>query len=276
MFDQDDSGAAELRGERLPKYRVRTPQARAGSHPKKRAFPWRGESRLQFCGQYAILAQIGDTGLESMIFALLPVKSPQNAKQRLTGFLSPEQREILARTMFEEVLATLCSVRGLDRIAVATSDPAIALRARSSGVEVFEEHEQLGHSHSADAASQRAASLGARSVILMPIDVPLVTRGEIEDLIAEACDGVIVVPSGDGTGTNALVRTPPNAIPACFGPNSFRAHCGQAESLGLRLKVMRPAGLLFDIDTPEDVAEMLERAPESRVGRLLRAQLSAA
>jgi 2-phospho-L-lactate guanylyltransferase len=210
-----------------------------------------------------------------MILALLPVKSPKNAKQRLVGLLSPEQRETLARAMFEEVLTTLCSVRGLDRIAVATSDSNIAQRARNAGVEVFEEQEQLGHSHSADLASQRAAELGATSVLLVPIDVPLVTRLEIESLIVEAGHGVIVVPSGDGTGTNALLRTPPNAIKACFGPHSFRAHCGQAETLGIPLKVMRPPGLLFDIDTPEDVAELIQRAPDSPIARLLRSQISA-
>jgi 2-phospho-L-lactate guanylyltransferase len=211
-----------------------------------------------------------------MIVALLPVKSPKNAKQRLIGLLSPDQRETLARTMFEEVLTTLCSVRGLDRIAVATSDPRIAQAAQSAGVDVFEEREQLGHSHSADRASQRAAESGATSVLLVPIDVPLVTTQEIESLIDEARDGVIVVPSSDGTGTNALVRTPPNAIKACFGPDSFRAHCSQAETLGIPLRVMRPQGLLFDIDTPDDVAELLQRAPDSRVARLLRSQTASA
>jgi 2-phospho-L-lactate guanylyltransferase len=211
-----------------------------------------------------------------MIVALLPVKSPKNAKQRLVGFLSPEQRETLARAMFDEVLNTLCSVRGLDRIAVATSDFEIARRAGAAGVDVFEEQEQLGHSQSADIASQRASAMGATSVLLVPIDVPLVTRLEIEGLIEHAGEGVIVVPSGDGTGTNALVRTPPDAIKACFGPNSFRAHCGQAEALGIPLKVMRPPGLLFDIDTPEDVAELLQRAPDSRIARLLRSQTATA
>lgn len=213
-----------------------------------------------------------------MIVALLPVKSPKNAKQRLTGFLTPEQRELLARTMFEEVLATLGKVRGLDLIAVATSDPAIAERARAAGVEVFDENEQISHSHSADLAAQKASALGATSVILLPIDVPLVTTAEIESLVeaaAETGHGLIVVPSGDGTGTNALVRTPPNSTKACFGPGSFRAHCGQAESLGIPLRVMRPPGLLFDIDTPGDVAELLERAPDSRVGRFLREQIAA-
>jgi 2-phospho-L-lactate/phosphoenolpyruvate guanylyltransferase len=207
-----------------------------------------------------------------MVFALLPVKSPRNAKQRLSGFLTPPQRESLARAMYEEVLNTLCTVRGLARIVVATSDEDIAMRARSCGAGVFVEREQHSHSHSADAAAERAMAMGATSVILLPIDVPLATCDEIETLVAAADHGVVVVPSGDGTGTNALVRTPPHAIKACFGPGSFRKHCHQAESRGIPLKIMQPPGILFDVDTPEDIAELMSRAPDCRVARLLRSQ----
>jgi 2-phospho-L-lactate guanylyltransferase len=205
-----------------------------------------------------------------MIFALLPVKAPRNAKQRLSGMFTPQQRERLARAMFEEVLATLCSVEGLARRVVVTSDEFAASRARALGVEVFEETEQLSHSASADAAAHRAAAHGAATVILLPIDVPLVTKEEIETLIAEAGPGVIVVPSADGTGTNALVRTPPGVIESRFGPGSFRKHVSQAEDAGVPVKVLRPPGLLFDIDTAEDIAELLARAPSSRIAALLR------
>ena len=207
-----------------------------------------------------------------MMFALLPVKAPAEAKQRLSGLLNREQREALARAMFEEVLATLCTVDGLDRIVVVTSDAAIAQQARRCGAGVFEEREQLGHSHSADAASKRAMALGATSVILLPIDVPLMRKEEIEMLIAAASHGVVIVPSADGTGTNALVRTPPDAIESRFGPGSFRAHVDQAQARRVPVKVLRPAGLLFDIDTPQDIAELLERAPSCRIAELLRSQ----
>jgi 2-phospho-L-lactate guanylyltransferase len=207
-----------------------------------------------------------------MIFAILPVKAPKNAKQRLRDFLTAEQRETLARAMYEEVLATLCSVRGLDRVVVVTSDEIAASRARSVGVEVFEETEQQGHSASADAAARKAMELGSTTVILLPIDVPLVTRDEIESLIAAVEPGVIVVPSADGTGTNALVRTPPDAIQSCFGPDSFRKHFAQAEARGVSVKAMHPPGLLFDIDTPEDIAELLARAPGCRIAELLKSR----
>jgi len=204
-----------------------------------------------------------------MIFALLPVKAPSNAKQRLSGLLTPDQREQLARLMYEEVLEKLCSARGLDRVVVVTSDATSANHARRAGALVFEEQEQRGHSHSADAAARKAMSLGALTVLLAPIDVPLVTAAEIEELAARARRGVVIVPSSDGTGTNALLRTPPDIIESRFGPDSFEAHLNQARERGVPAEVARPAGLMFDIDTPEDVAELLVRAPDCRAARFL-------
>lgn len=206
-----------------------------------------------------------------MIFALLPVKAPAHAKQRLSGLLTPGQRERLARLMFEEVFDTLCAARGIDRVAVVTSDGTAADHARRAGAMVFAEREQRGHSHSADAAARRAMDLGALTVLMAPIDVPLTTAAEIEELAARArSGGVVIVPSSDGTGTNALLRTPPDVIESRFGPGSFAAHVGQARERGVAIEVARPAGLMFDIDTPEDVAQLLARAPDCRAARFLK------
>jgi 2-phospho-L-lactate guanylyltransferase len=204
-----------------------------------------------------------------MIFALLPVKAPANAKQRLSGMLTPERRERLARLMYEQTLETLCAARAVDRVVVVTSDAAAASHARRAGVLVFDEPEQRSHSHSADAAARRAMSLGARAVLLSPIDVPLLTASEIDELAAMAAPGLVIVPSSDGTGTNALLRTPPDVIESRFGPGSFEAHLEQARQRGIRAEVARPAGLMFDLDTPEDAAELLRRAPGCRVARFL-------
>ena len=205
-----------------------------------------------------------------MIFAILPVKSPQNAKQRLTGFLAVEQRETLARMLYRQTLSALCQAEGIDQVVVATSDAEIADHARRSGVMVFEEVEQVSHSVSADAACLRAMEMGASTVMLVPIDVPTVTPADFTQLAASARPGLIVVPSSDGTGTNALVRTPPDCIQSRFGPGSFRKHLDQALSKGLPADVLRLPGLMFDIDTPEDVAELLARTHECQVSTFLR------
>jgi len=205
-----------------------------------------------------------------MIFAILPVKSPRNAKQRLTGFLGVEERETLARKLYRQTLAALCRAEGIDRVVVATSDEEVADHARSLGVLVFEEDQQVSHSVSADAACLRAMEMGASTVLLVPIDVPTVTPADFSQLAASARPGLIVVPSSDGTGTNALVRTPPNCIQSRFGPGSFRAHCDQAVANGLPLEVLRLPGLMFDIDTPDDVAELLAMRRRCSVSAFLK------
>jgi len=205
-----------------------------------------------------------------VIFAILPVKNPRNAKQRLNGFLPAEFRETLARLLYEQTIGVLCQAGGIDRVVVVTSDAEIAAHARRLGAMVFAETEQLSHSASADAACLRAMELGATTALLVPIDVPLVTAGDFERLAAAARPGLTIVPSADGTGTNALVRTPPDVIESRFGPGSFRAHLEQARLRGCEADVLRLPGLMFDIDTPEDVAELLERAPQSPVAQFLR------
>ena len=91
----------------------------------------------------------------------------------------------------------------IDRIAVVTSDSEVAAHARRAGALVFEENQQVSHSVSADAACLRAMELGASTVLLVPIDVPTATPSDFTRLAASARPGLIVVPSSDGTGTNA-------------------------------------------------------------------------
>ena len=205
-----------------------------------------------------------------MIFAVLPVKSPRNSKQRMIGFLDAEKREELAWLLYKQTLAALREASGIDLIAVATSDAEVAEHARRSGVIVFEERDQISHSVSADAACLRASEMGATTVLLVPIDVPLVTPDDFSGLAAAARPGLIVVSSADGTGTNALVLTPPDVIESRFGPGSFRAHMDEARAKGIFAEALHLPGLMFDIDTREDVDELLARAPEAPVSEFLR------
>lgn len=192
-----------------------------------------------------------------MIFAVLPVKDPARAKLRLSPRLSPADRAALARSMYEHVLAALLAARGIDCILVATSDRATAGHARRAGALVLEETAQFSHSHSADAAARHAESLGAATVVSLPIDIPLVTASEIESLVAAPLPALRIVPDAAGTGTNCLVRTPPLCIESRFGPGSFEAHLQQARERGLTYEIVQPPGVVFDVDTPDD----LDRCP---------------
>jgi 2-phospho-L-lactate guanylyltransferase len=178
--------------------------------------------------------------------------------QRLTELLSSKEREVLARVLFSQSLNTLLGVSRLDGILVVSTDQGILDEATGAGVAVLAESTQQGHSASAERGVEEAVRRGADAVLLAPIDVPLATAEEYERLLDTAGRSsgsrVLIVPSEDGTGTNALVRSPPVIIQSCFGPDSFRIHSERARAQAAEVIVERPPGLVFDLDTPADLA----------------------
>src|SRR5262245_14184082 len=76
--------------------------------------------------------------LKTMLAVLLPVKKFSESKKRLMGCLSPEERQLLARTMFDDVWRTLLQTivpRGpIQRLLVVTGEPYVIARCRAEGV----------------------------------------------------------------------------------------------------------------------------------------------
>ena len=208
-----------------------------------------------------------------MICGLLPVKSLSSALRRLRSVLSPAERTGLARTMYQVMLEKMLRAQRFDRVAVASSDKSVLDDARRAGALVLEESRQSSHSLSADWAAKRCAEIGARTLVFVPIDIPMATPQELDSL-ADAANqlghpSLVIVPSADGSGTNALVRTPPGIITSRFGPGSFEAHLTQARQKALAVEVMRPPGIVFDLDTPEDLLTLrgcADRGSESGGG----------
>lgn len=191
-------------------------------------------------------------------FAVLPVKRFGAAKQRLSDGLAAGARETLAEAMVRDVLAALERVGGLEGIVVVTNEPRAAEPAREAGFEVIADTAEAGQSPAAAAGIARARELGATRVLLVPGDCPALDAGEVAALLAGAVTGpsVTVVPDRHGTGTNALLLTPPDAIAPAFGEGSFARHTAAAKSAGARLTVRRPPSLLLDVDTAADLTAL--------------------
>lgn len=214
---------------------------------------------------------------------LLPVKRFADSKHRLADLLSPEQREQLARTMFEDVWETLtswCAAQAdVAHLIVITAEPEVLSRCAENplgGKLVFiEETEPISHTESTRQATARAVEMGVETLLSVPIDTPAMTAEELSQLLELRSQyQVVVVPSGDGTGTNALLRRPPDAITAHFGPGSCRRHIEDAQTNFQKNRLFSPPGLTADIDTPEEARAFLAMATrvgrEGRTTRLLR------
>jgi 2-phospho-L-lactate/phosphoenolpyruvate guanylyltransferase len=201
--------------------------------------------------------------------AILPVKSFGAAKQRLSESLGAGSRQALAQAMFSDVLSALRRAPGIDAIAVVTSDRAAESAASGDRVRVLRDPSDSGHSNAARIGIGYALAEGYDRVLLIPGDTPLVQPAEIGALLAAG--PVAIVPDRHGTGTNALLLSPPDAIDPSFGPGSRERHVAAADEAGVAHRVQELPGLALDVDTPDDLAALsseLERrrghAPATR------------
>ncbi len=190
---------------------------------------------------------------------LLPVKDLRNAKQRLAGILSPELRFGLAQAMLADTMRAVRGIRCADEVFVVTNHEPAAGVARQNGWQVIRENEQTSESASVDAASLVCEERGVTSLLRLPLDLPLVRSADIDALLQTPCatPGMIIVPSRDGTGTNALLRTPPTLFPSRFGTDSFAKHTAEAQRLNAHIVVHRNPLLEMDVDDELDLRIVL-------------------
>jgi 2-phospho-L-lactate guanylyltransferase len=214
------------------------------------------------------------------LWAVVPVKSFASTKQRLAGALAPEDRARLARAMFGDVLDALTHAPSLAGLLVVTADPDAVEMARVAGAQVLHETRGEGTAAAVALAARELAAAGRAGMLVLPADVPAITVADVETLIAaharqtakDKQAAVTLVPAGADGGTNALVCSPPDALPPCFGPDSFRRHVALAQQLGMQPCVLSLARLSRDIDRPEDLQAFLasDEARGTRVWQALR------
>jgi 2-phospho-L-lactate guanylyltransferase len=191
---------------------------------------------------------------------LIPIKDPTRAKTRLGELLSEDDRRQLAWAMFEDVSRAIVTARTPDRIVVVTSFTPAIERACSLGWEVLIEESQISESASVDWASRMLSERGFDTVMRLPADLPLVRGEDIDQLLSIELDspGALLVPSRGGTGTNAIIRTPPALFQSRFGPNSLALHKQEAARVGVECVIVNNVRIALDIDEPTDVELLLE------------------
>jgi 2-phospho-L-lactate/phosphoenolpyruvate guanylyltransferase len=204
-------------------------------------------------------------------WAVVPVKELDRAKQRLAPLVPPASRRALMQAMLEDVLAALAAAPGLAGIAVVTIDPAAAALAARYGARIVEDGARDGHTGAVTAAARRLAAEGCVAMLTLPGDVPLATPREIAALLAahRPDPAFTIAPSHDERGSNAILVSPPEAVPFAFGDDSFRPHLAAAAARGIAPTVLRLPGIALDIDTPADLLAFMDIESQTRTRMVL-------
>ena len=220
--------------------------------------------------------------------AVLPIKTFARAKHRLADAVGAPDRRELAEAMAVDVLDALVAVPGLGGVVAVTAEPRAATAARDAGARVVHDDREAGQSAAATLGVEAALALSAERVLLVPGDCPALDPDEVGALLAgrgaarallaaprrsAAAHGppgrrapeVVVVADRHGSGTNALLLTPPGAIAPSFGPGSLARHAARARAAGAAVRIAEIPSLSLDVDTPDDL-EALRSALASREG----------
>jgi len=193
-----------------------------------------------------------------MISAVMPVKALAASKSRL----APGDRDAIERlslAMMGDVLEALLRVEALSRVGVVTPDPKVATVARDFGAEAVL-RDDPGLNPAIEAGARLLTSNASDSVLVVLGDVAAATAADLAALLASAeSPGVALAPSSDG-GTSALLRSPRDVIPACFGPDSAKRHREAAERAGVTYIERALPSLAIDLDVMADARALLEVA----------------
>ena len=200
------------------------------------------------------------------LWAIIPVKPLRRGKSRLAGVLSEEERTLLNYTMLAGTLRTVKAVPEIKHVLVISRDTAALALARDFEARTVQEDGSSDLNVALKRATVVAQLYAARSVLVLPADLPLLDVDGLREMIDAAASppSVIIAPDRHHESTNALLVSPIGLIDYQFGPDSYARHLQQAQKYHLPVAIFEHPSFALDLDTPEDL-EYLRRMESAGV-----------
>lgn len=202
---------------------------------------------------------------------LIPFKSLDTAKQRLSDALDATQRSQLAEAMLCDVLAAAAGVKKRIDVAIVTGDQRAQQLAAEHEILVIDDTRNESETAAIEMATAWCEERGYDTTIVAPADIPLITAEELHQVLdAAPAEGAVFVPAYDRRGSNCILRRPAPLIPLRFGNDSFLPHCEAMKQTGKPLIIIELPGIGLDIDNPHELDLLVQRAGDTSSQRLLR------
>jgi 2-phospho-L-lactate guanylyltransferase len=184
--------------------------------------------------------------------AVVPVKGLDQAKSRLSGRLSPEQRAAITLDMLAHVLDTVEQSGVVERIAVIS--PEVESLPLPAGVARIQQI-QPGLNNLLEQGRQWTISENADAMMVIFADLPLLTVQDIAAIIRLGQNErtLVLAPDRHGRGTNVMLSHPPALARFAFGVDSYFKHRAYALRDGARVETYHSTGTCLDLDTPDDI-----------------------
>ena len=190
--------------------------------------------------------------------AIIPVKTFSQAKTRLT--LSKIQKELLCKIMLEEVLRTISKSKSIDNIAIVSKDEDAMKLSKQFGVLEIYDNDQ-GVNTAISLADKYLSDKEYDCSVIFPQDIPIMEPADIDNLLSflKSSSSVIVVPSLQFNGTNALVRCPADIMETQYDRGSYSYQLRAARTVTQNVSVAFIRRIMLDIDDNSDLQYMIKQ-----------------
>ena len=162
--------------------------------------------------------------------------------------------------MLREVLATISDCKRIDKIIIVSKDEDVLKLGRTFGaVEIFDD--ESGVNNAIHLADQYISDKKFDCSIIFPQDVPIMKSSDIDNLLSfvKSERSVIIVPSRQFNGTNALVRCPANLMETRYDMGSYTFQIEAASTKTKNISIALIRRMMLDIDDEYDLAFMLRQ-----------------
>ena len=190
--------------------------------------------------------------------AIIPVKTFSKAKTRLN--LQQDCKEEICSLMLQEVLRTVSDCKIVNQIILVTKDEdALKIGRQFNVVGIFDD--ELGVNNAINLADEYRSDKNFDCSVIFPQDIPTMTSTDIETLLGfiKSTNSVIIVPSRQFNGTNALVRCPSGLMQTKYDLGSYTHQIDAARTRTNNISIALIRRMMLDIDDESDLAFMLKQ-----------------
>ena len=186
------------------------------------------------------------------MWAIIPINEFSRSFTRLSSVLDLEQRMELAKNLSSRLIQILLAVDEVEKIVLFTCEKNWPGEMRHSKLVLKKDEDKKPLKQKIDSVADWAYGSGAKKMMYLSIDLPIVEKKDITQIIDSHKHGLTLVQAKKDGGTNALIADLPRKINFQFGADSFRKHLEAAKLEKLKTNIQSTEGLSFDLDDHDD------------------------
>ncbi|MCD7781257.1 MAG: 2-phospho-L-lactate guanylyltransferase, partial [Methanosphaera sp.] len=190
------------------------------------------------------------------LITIIPISNFHESKTRLSPFLDTDERIQLLKCMLKDITDSINN--RVKDIVVTSNDEDVLEYARSLNITGINEKKHTSNflnNALLDAIEYVKNNYDNPNIMILPADIPLINKENIQ-YIHDNMNNFIITPSMGG-GTNLLYINNNYGFTPLFGEFSYFKHIEEAKEHELTVNVYDSFFLSLDVNTPQDLGEIL-------------------